>query len=221
MYVYSITNTINGKKYVGVTARDIQLRLNEHKRRAMLEPVTVLQHAMVKYGIDCWHIEVLEDGFDDIDSLFLAERRWIADVNPEYNMTAGGDGGDTSHSPKYRVGIAMRDQTGPRNPMYGKAHSDSTKSRISSSKTGVSQTPVHREKTRAALLANRPTAEDYAKGAEKRAKWWEVDTPEGDTIIVKNLSKFCRERGLDQGNLCNTASGRLKTHKGYTARRVA
>jgi hypothetical protein len=41
-------------------------------------------------------------------------------LKPEYNMMAGGLGGDTSHTEAYKAGMAQRDFNGSRNPMSGK-----------------------------------------------------------------------------------------------------
>jgi hypothetical protein len=41
-------------------------------------------------------------------------------MNPEYNMTIGGDGGNTSSSPNYIEGMRNRDFNGSNNPMFGR-----------------------------------------------------------------------------------------------------
>ena len=37
--------------------------------------------------------------------------------------------------------------------------------------------------------------------SKKLAKNWSITSPDGNTIIINNLRKFCRENGLDQGNM--------------------
>lgn len=54
---------------------------------------------MRKYGLDAFIIESVEEVSGDIDE---RERYWIAQLNPQYNMTEGGDGGDMRHSAKWR-----------------------------------------------------------------------------------------------------------------------
>ena len=51
-----------------------------------------------------------------------------------------------------------------------------------------------------------------------RTKSYEVTKPNGDIVIVQGLNKFCREEGISAANLCAVAKGRLKQHKGYTAK---
>ena len=49
----------------------------------------------------------------------------IESYNPEYNLTRGGTGGDTSNSPNYILGMSKRDFSGSNNPNYGKRGKDS------------------------------------------------------------------------------------------------
>jgi hypothetical protein len=46
-----------------------------------------------------------------------------------------------------------------------------------------------------------------------------IITPEGETIITKNLEKFCRERYLKSRSMQNVCKGHQKTHKGYKVTR--
>jgi hypothetical protein len=52
---------------------------------------------MRKYGIENFMIEVLEI----TEHLDEREKYWISTLHPQYNMTAGGEGGDTSSSPNF------------------------------------------------------------------------------------------------------------------------
>lgn len=57
----------------------------------------------------------------------------------------------------------------------------------------------------------------HAANVEKAwAKNWKVVNPVGEVIEVFNLSKFCRENGLDQGTMMKVMSGKRNQHKGYS-----
>lgn len=43
-----------------------------------------------------------------------------------------------------------------------------------------------------------------------------VITPDGKTIVINNISKFCREHDLDKSHLIKVAKGKALTHKGYS-----
>lgn len=94
-YVYKITNDINEKVYIGKTNSSIQERFKEHctdstKRRCEKRP---LYNAMNKYGIDKFHIELVEECDDEI--LSNREIYWIEyyhSYSNGYNATFGGEG---------------------------------------------------------------------------------------------------------------------------------
>ena len=65
-YIYCITNLINGKQYVGKTTYSITKRFKEHCRDCSreCEEKRPLYAAMNKYGIECFHIETIENVTD-------------------------------------------------------------------------------------------------------------------------------------------------------------
>jgi len=58
------------------------------------------------------------------------------------------------------------------------------------------------------------------KGMDSAACDWIMYPPEGEPFRVRNMRKFCRENGLDQGHLSKTASLQRKHHKGWRAEKV-
>ena len=92
-YIYKITNDINGKIYIGKTYNSIEKRFKEHckdrlKRKYEQRP---LYSAMNKYGIEHFHIELLEE----TDNPEEREKYWIeyyGSFKNGYNATTGGDG---------------------------------------------------------------------------------------------------------------------------------
>ena len=78
---------------------------------------------MRKYGIMNFMVELVES-LDNEESLNEREKYWISTLNPHYNMTSGGDGGNTSKSPNYKIGMSKRDISGSKNPMYGRKRTD-------------------------------------------------------------------------------------------------
>lgn len=124
--IYKITNTINGDFYVGYTSLTLEQRFAKHKQNSRAGGQTYLYRAMRKYGEENFIIECLqEDGTLNED-----EPLWIGKLNPSYNMTKGGEGGDTSSSPNYKSSIKnRRSYSGEGNPQYGKFGADNSKSK--------------------------------------------------------------------------------------------
>ena len=92
-YVYKITNDVNGKMYIGQTSRTLMERFEEHCRESMLKrfPDRPLYAAMIKYGIEHFSIELIEE----TDSPKEREIYWIeyyGTFKNGYNATFGGDG---------------------------------------------------------------------------------------------------------------------------------
>lgn len=110
--IYRITNTVNSKFYIGKTDKTIQERFQRHCYNHKIQN-TYLYNAMRKYGKDKFTIEILEETFNGNER----EIYWIQELNPHYNMTSGGDGGDTSNSPNYKIGMEKR--VHPHKPTYG------------------------------------------------------------------------------------------------------
>jgi group I intron endonuclease len=126
--VYKITNTTNGKFYVGFTASSLEKRFARHKRNAKYGQDTYLYRAIRRNGESSFIIESVQEG-----ATFEDECKWISDLKPAYNMTAGGEGGDTSASPNFRKGVAAYHARKSKESYAtyghaGKKHSENTKS---------------------------------------------------------------------------------------------
>ena len=119
MIIYQIINNITNDFYIGKSIKP-ETRFYQHKYNASkTKSQTYLYRAMRKYGIDNFSMSVLDEA-NTIQELNDKERMWIKNLNPKYNMTKGGDGGDTSSSPNYIEAKKRIDNSGSRNPMYGK-----------------------------------------------------------------------------------------------------
>lgn len=97
-YIYKITNTVNGKLYIGQTRKTIEERFEMHLKNAKKHINRYLYDAMNKYGYDNFIPSLIEECEDNL----LDEREiyWIKFYNTTnkdigYNMTIGGGGGDT------------------------------------------------------------------------------------------------------------------------------
>lgn len=66
MFVYKISNNINGKVYIGITSSSIEQRYKWHVRDCKNGVNKKLYHAMRKYGIDNFKIELIESADDAI-----------------------------------------------------------------------------------------------------------------------------------------------------------
>lgn len=89
--IYKITNTVNGKCYVG-QSRDIEARWQKHLSAYKSSPDWELYRAFKKYGISKFTFEIIEECL--MEELNEREIYWIAQCdsfNNGYNMTLGGE----------------------------------------------------------------------------------------------------------------------------------
>ena len=96
MFVYLITNLINGNRYVGQTSSSIVYRWTQHKSDANTGQDRHLHNAIRKYGSDNFEIKPLVE-VNTKEEMDLYERglikAWdLRDSNKGYNLTDGGEG---------------------------------------------------------------------------------------------------------------------------------
>ena len=116
MFVYSVTNTMDGRIYVGASQRSLAVRKSQHKSRASLcakdSRYTPLYEAIRKYGWEAFEWRILER-CKDAESLYVAEKKWIAHLESAasdngYNLTLGGLGSpgyDPSEDTRRKISI--------------------------------------------------------------------------------------------------------------------
>lgn len=92
-YIYQIINNINNKIYIGKTEFSIEKRFKEHCQDAFREKneKRPLYAAMRKYGIENFHIELIEetDNPEEREIYWIEQKRSFKNG---YNATLGGDG---------------------------------------------------------------------------------------------------------------------------------
>ena len=100
MEIYKITNKINNKIYIGkVYNRSAIERFKRHCNDAKPDARSSVDRAIYKYGKENFIVEVI-DKANSLDELDNKEKFWISkynsiDKNIGYNLTLGGDGGNT------------------------------------------------------------------------------------------------------------------------------
>lgn len=216
MYVYKIINEITSEIYIGKTINQISDRFKRHCYLAAFGSDTYLHRAIRKYGQDNFKVELIEK-YSSLELLNEGERHWILNLNPNYNMTSGGDGGDTSLSKKYKEYMKIRSEmiTGELNPFYGKRHTEESKQKISKAKLGAVMSDETKQKLSKANTGKKMSRESIEKTRSANSKKYYLINPMGESITVVNLTEYCRMNNLDQRNMNNMYNGLYKSSKGY------
>lgn len=90
--VYIVVNILNGDRYIGVTNKTLNKRRNSHYQQAFGEKRNVHFHnALRKYGKEYFLWDVLAE-YKTWEDALNGEIYFIDKLNPEYNMTKGGEG---------------------------------------------------------------------------------------------------------------------------------
>lgn len=197
MFIYKITNKINGKVYIGQTIRSISVRFCKHCNNSKN---TVISSAIKKYGRDNFTVEEI-DGANSQSELNYKEWLWIQKSNSlvpngynvvEKSITCG------------PLPQTVKDKLSKINK--GRKHS--LRSRQNMSQGSIGQ--------KGGMLGKRHDKKSNIKNAISNG---------AKLFIVKNnndivwsgiiLSECAKELNLSIGNISECLHGNRKTHKGY------
>ena len=175
--IYSITNTVNGKKYIG-SAVNFDRRFKDHKKRLLANAhhSTKLQNSWLKHGAAAFVFEVIEYCCDH-KLLIECEQKWIDKFHSFSQMgynespTAGSPLG-VKHSEKSKSnmsaaakkrGFCMDKIEAMRAANIGRKMSPDTRAKIAASKIGKPRTKECIDKMVASRADWKPTAEHLEK----------------------------------------------------------
>jgi group I intron endonuclease len=146
--IYTIENQINGKIYIGKTSKSIEERWEDHLKKVKEKVNRYLYDSINKYGSDNFIIKELDSTDDPI--LINEMESWYIYIfnskNPEfgYNMTFGGDGGNTiSNFTEERRKEYLDKLT---KSLTGRKFSEEVKKKMSDSKKGSTLSEETRKK---------------------------------------------------------------------------
>jgi hypothetical protein len=94
-------------------------------------------------------------------------------------------------------------------------HTEESKKLISEAKKSIKQTPKHIQNRVNNMKGFKQSEHQKNKAKETFQTDWSVISPQGQIFNIINLRNFCRENGLDQGNMVKVSQGILKQHKGW------
>lgn len=128
--IYKITNTVNGKIYIGQTVQTLVARKRDHRNSIERLARISLYRAFKKYGLEAFEWEEIDkasskEELDKKEKLYIAQFH-CTDSQYGYNMTLGGEGGKHTEEVKKRIGISNK----------GRIKSDSERKKLSDALKG-------------------------------------------------------------------------------------
>jgi group I intron endonuclease len=197
--IYKIVNNVNGKVYVGF-ATNFKRRMSEHLKNSENLDYTIYR-AIRKHGKANFSSEIIYQSLDGVHCKNVMEKHFISEYDSYhngYNETMGGDG---------ILGLKHTEES--KNKMR-KPLSESHKNNLSVSHSGKILSLEHKQNISKSIKGKNKNWKKY--------KTYKFISPEGEEIVVNNLTKFCKINSLNQNSMIGIYLGRYgcKTHKGYS-----
>jgi len=201
--LYQAVNSVNGKRYIGITRRGLEVRRRRHIQTSNSGRGAIIGAALRKHGSDNFNFKTLVvcPDFQYAKEMEIAA---IRAFKPEYNITAGGDGAvgfRHSEDHKKRVGEWQRGNQ----RWLGKSHATETKEkmRLARLKFWASKSHSRKQKVYVKKLVNN----------RNRAILLE-DTDQ----IFPTVNAAASWSGLDRKTIRYICQGIYKSRKGFRFR---
>ena len=208
--IYLYTNTVNSKKYVGLTKRGLSKRNFDHIKKAREGKGNAFHAAIRKYGMESFTLEALcccrtiEDARYTEEQMIKCYNSFIKDDG--YNMTHGGE---ARHFTKEEIERIRQRMLGDRNPMkrpeVAKA-SGAKKKGIPSKSKGKKIEKLSGKNN--PFYGKRHPQEIINKTAEISRKTYAVTYDDGRVDIIKNLKEFCENIGVSYSSMRHRIGGK-------------
>ena len=185
MIVYVITNKINGKRYVGQTAKTLEERWAEHKSAARRGARVLFYNALRKHGPDAFWLGELgtrntRAELSELECLWIARLGTL--IPAGYNMTAGGEGAlGYKHTPEV-IEHLRRINTGRKPPPYekmrlatlrvGVLHGETTRKKMSVGHKTSEKCRLYHIRQKEFMRGRIHSPETLLKMAEARRRYW-------------------------------------------------
>lgn len=239
MIIYKAINKKNNKFYIGKTIKNLKNRIHGHKTSVVKNSNFYFHNALRKYGFDNFEWIILYE-CDNKNVLNNAEKSFISKLQPEYNMTEGGDGGPVR---KGKNNGMSKYKNMSYEEIWGKAKAKEKMKKISAGlKKLGNDHPSKRQEIKKKLRKTHNTEnvrkiksekmkafgdnhpmrrpECVAKNNQSKIKDWLIFPPNNPPFRIKNLKKFCSENNLFDSCMCQVAKDKRKQHKGWRCKLI-
>ena len=217
-FVYCWTDNITGKLYVGVHKGEIhdgyicssKIFLSEYKKRPLDFTRQIIAIGTYK------DMYSLETSILQTEDVINNDRYYNIAMNNGYFKNKG-----FPLTEEHKNNIRKSASKGENHPMFGKKHDEKTRKKMSNFRKkymadnnismakeshpmfGKKHSVEHKENIKLSLQGKKRSEEVKINAAQGRAGYYKITTPAGEDLIIKNLSKFCKEHNLHMSNLWN------------------
>ena len=182
--IYKITNTVNGKIYIGQTTQTLKNRKKDHRNSMERERLKklALYRAFKKYGFENfeWTTIYYAKDKNDLDEMEKYYIQFYKTMSPRYgyNMTFGGEGGQHPEEIKKKISRSLK----------GRVFSEETKKKLSLSLKG--------------------------KYTKEKSSWWGRKHTEAERKKIGDAQKGQKNHNYGKKATEETRKKQSESHKG-------
>jgi group I intron endonuclease len=211
--IYCIHNLSTSKKYIGQTIEKLQRRVVRHFRTINETKISRAIQKYSKYNFVYGIIEKVENE----NLLDEREQYWIKFYDTVENGFNIKEGGKCSRG--FRQSESSVEKR--RQKLLGKPLSEEHKQKISKAHKGKILTKETIDKMIAYRTGRNLTDTCKEKISKSHCKnTYELKNRDGRIVVVKNLSKFCKENNLQQSAFVMIMKGERTHHKNWTIKKL-
>ena len=239
MYIYLITNTLNGKKYVGKCEKP------SNKTKKYMGSGIYIQSSINKYGVEFFVKEILEENLSK-EIICEREKYWIKKLNTKsefgYNLTDGGDGVvNATEEVRKKISEKNKKYIGKLHSRYGskltEAHkeilrqcnlgkkiSEETKKKISDTKKGSKLSHATRKKMseyRKGKPLPKQVREKMKENSHNKITVQKIDKKTNEVLKIYNsLHDASYDTGVQVSSISMCINKKLKSSGGFIWKKV-
>ena len=193
--IYRITNTVNGKAYIGQTSKTAEARFKEHLYVATTQPSAWhFAKALRKYAASVWRVEVIDYAFTAQEAS-EKECQWITSCNTMtngYNSTTGGEG-----SPGYQWTGEQRQHASDNAYERSDEHRDAQRCVLAKAQAKIiqtRQTPEYRAAQRDRNIGEKNPMFGKKVSAERKAELSQQMTGESNPFYGRQHTEETKQK---------------------------
>ena len=225
--IYTITNQISGKVYVGQTKRDVKKRWWEHCN-SKKEYCSYISNSLEYYGVDKFKFKIIhvcrDYELNEFEKFYIKEYNCMKPNG--YNLTEGGENciptiETRKKQSEAKIGVKRGPQTEEHkknigNSNRGKKRTDVTKEKMRIAKLGKPLTPEHAEKIRNNYKYISPEGWERLRKSNEKAV--EQILPDGNIISFESVRKASIALNVDGSGISKVCRGKKKSVRGLKFR---
>lgn len=213
--IYSITNKINNKKYIGQTQTTLKKRYPLNWWKYTNNPY--LKYSVEKYGIDNFEFEILKSNIQTIDKLNESECFYATKLNTYipngYNIRECGKNKKFNEESKRKLSHSNSKSRTFKNASTGEIITVNNL-RCFCEEKGISVSAMNNLLCGISNYCSDFIRIDADQSKIKKAAVYEFLSP-SDELVIGTVLNICAKFGLKKHTLYHLISGQCKTSKGW------